>query len=127
MFFFDVNYLFETSSPVIFNLSSYGSLSVPTFFVITGDVITDSAESSLKNQKSPFEFLKVRFLRIYPVFWLTVAVVLITPYIIESISFLKPGEYLVPANSLTKFNYIEWSNFLLFSKVFWATPHDLKQ
>jgi peptidoglycan/LPS O-acetylase OafA/YrhL len=126
VFLFHVKILFETSSPFIFNLSSYGSLGVPMFFVISGYVITYSAESSLKNKKSPFIFLKARFLRIYPAFWASVAVVLITPYIIESISFLKSGEYLVPANLLTKFNYIEWSHFLLLSKVFWATSHDLQ-
>jgi peptidoglycan/LPS O-acetylase OafA/YrhL len=126
VFFFHVSSLFKTSSPVIFQLSSYGSLGVPMFFVISGYVITYSAESSLKNQKSPFIFLKARFLRIYPAFWVSIAVVLLTPYVIESISLLKSGEYLVPANLLTKFNYIEWTNFLLLTKVFWATSHDLQ-
>lgn len=96
------------------------------FFVISGYVITYSAESSLKNEKSPLVFLKARFLRIYPAFWASVAVVLITPYVIESISFLKTGDYLFPENLLIKFNYIEWSNVLLLSKVFWATSHDLQ-
>jgi peptidoglycan/LPS O-acetylase OafA/YrhL len=126
VFFFHVKSLFENSSPVIYDLSAYGSLGVPMFFVISGYVITYSAESSLKNERSPFIFLKARFLRIYPTFWASVAVVLLSPYIIESISFLKSGEYMLPVNIFTKFNYIEWSNFLLLSKVFWATSHDLQ-
>jgi peptidoglycan/LPS O-acetylase OafA/YrhL len=126
VFFYHVKPLFETSSPFIYNLSSFGSLGVPMFFVISGYVITYSAESSLKNKKSPFVFLKARFLRIYPAFWASVAVVLITPYIIESISFIKTGAYLIPENLLVKFNAIEWTNFLLLSKVFWATSHNLQ-
>lgn len=126
VFFYHVKPLFETSSPVIYHISSFGSLGVPMFFVISGYVITYSAESSLKNVKSPFIFLKARFLRIYPAFWVSVVVVLVTPYIVESLSFLKTGVYLVPDNLFTKFNYIEWPNFLLLTKVFWATSHDLQ-
>lgn len=126
VFFFHVKPLFETSSPFIYSLSSFGSLGVPMFFVISGYVITFSAESNLKNKKSPFVFLKARFLRIYPAFWGSVLVVFATPYIIELISFLKTGYYLLPENLLVKLSYIEWSNFLMLSKVFWATSHNLQ-
>lgn len=126
VFFFHVKSLFEDSSSVIYYISAYGGLGVPMFFVISGYVITYSAESSLKNEKSPFVFFKARFLRIYPAFWASVAVVLICPYIIEAISFLKSGQYMAPENILIKFDYIEWSNFLLLSKVFWASSHDLQ-
>lgn len=126
VFFFHVNPLFESSSPVIYQLSAYGGLGVPMFFVISGYVITYSAESSLKNYKSPLVFLRARFLRIYPAFWASVAVVLITPYIVESISSVKSGVYIAPENLFSKFNYIEWSNFLSLSKVFWATSHNLQ-
>lgn len=95
------------------------------FFVISGYVITFSAESSLKNKKPPLVFLKARFLRIYPAFWASVIVVIAAPYVIESISFLKTGEYFFVGNALEKFNYLEWFNFLLLSKVFWATSHNL--
>jgi peptidoglycan/LPS O-acetylase OafA/YrhL len=124
--FFHIKSMFETSSPFVYQLSQYGSLGVPMFFVISGYVITLSAESNLKNNKSPFAFLKARFLRIYPAFWASVIVVLLTPYVIESISALKSGEYIIPENIFTKFNHIEWSNFLLLTKVFWATSHDLQ-
>lgn len=126
VFFFHVKSIFETSSPVIYQLSAYGSLGVPMFFVISGYVITYSAESSLQNKKSPFSFLKARFLRIYPAFWASVIVVLITPYIIELISSFKSGEYIIPESILTRFDYVEWINFLSLSKVFWATSHDLQ-
>jgi len=126
VFFYHVKSIFEASSPIVYHLSQYGSLGVPMFFVISGYVITYSAESSLKNERPPFYFLKARFLRIYPAFWASVIVVLLIPYVIESISAVKTGEYMAPENALTKFNHIEWLNFLLLSKVFWATSHDLQ-
>jgi len=126
VFFFHVKEIFISSSPIIYYISSYGSLGVPMFFVISGYVITFSAESSLKKGKSPLVFLKSRFLRIYPTFWASVIIVLILPYVIESISSLKSGVYSEPENLVTKLTYIEWSNFLILSKVFWATSHDLQ-
>lgn len=126
VFFFHVKEVFISSSPIIYYISSYGRLGVPMFFVISGYVITYSAESSLKKGKSPLVFLKNRFLRIYPTFWASVVVVLIIPYVIESISSLKSGVYTEPENLVVKFTYIEWSNFLILSKVFWATSHNLQ-
>ena len=125
VFFFHVRDLFD-SSPIIYSLASYGNLGVPMFFVISGYVITFSAESSLKNKKSPFSFLKARFLRIYPAFWASVAVVLFTPYLIELISSFQSGEYVAPGNALTKYTLIEWANFLALIKVFWAASNDLQ-
>ena len=118
--------MFQFSSPIIYQVSTYGHLGVPMFFVISGYVITHSAESNLKHRKSPFIFLKARFLRIYPTFWASVIVILLTPYIIELISSFKSGSYVMPENVLAKYNYVEWSNFLALSKVFWATSHDLQ-
>lgn len=126
VFLFHVRPLFETSSPVIYQLSAYGGLGVPMFFVISGYVITYSAESNLEKKNSPLVFLKSRFLRIYPTFWFSVVVVLILPYILELISSLKSGVYITPDDLISKYSHIEWSNFLLLSKVFWATSDDLQ-
>lgn len=126
VFLFHVKPLFENSSPIIYKLSAYGSLGVPMFFVISGYVITHSAESCLENKKSPFLFLKSRFLRIYPAFWISVAVVLMLPYVLELISSLKSGVFMMPENLVSKYSPVEWSNFLMLSKVFWATSEDLQ-
>lgn len=126
VFLFHVRPLFEISSPVIYQLSAYGSLGVPMFFVISGYVITYSAESNLEKKNSPLVFLRSRFLRIYPTFWFSVVVVLILPYILELISSLKSGVYITPDNLISRYSHIEWSNFLLLSKVFWATSDDLQ-
>ena len=126
VFLFHVRPLFEISSPVVYQLSAYGSLGVPMFFVISGYVITYSAESNLEKKNSPLVFLRSRFLRIYPTFWVSVVVVLILPYLLELISSLKSGAYVTPDNIVSKYSNIEWSNFLLLSKVFWATSDDLQ-
>ncbi len=126
VFFFHVKSTFEVASPGIYQLSGYGSLGVPMFFVISGYVIACSAESCLAHGKSPLAFLKARALRIYPTFWASVAVVLATPYLVALISAAKSGGYEAPENMLFRFDHVEWFNFLLLSKVFWATTDDLQ-
>jgi peptidoglycan/LPS O-acetylase OafA/YrhL len=125
VFIFHVKEMF-ISSPLIYSLASFGSLGVPMFFVISGYVITYSAESNLKNKNSPFVFLKSRFLRIYPAFWASVLVVLLFPFIIELISSMKSGEFLAPPNLIQKYNFNEWVSFLSLTKVFSATSSDLQ-
>lgn len=126
VFFYHVKSMF-ISSPILYSFASFGSLGVPMFFVISGYVITFSAESNLKNHKSPFVFLKSRFLRIYPAFWASVVVLLLTPYVIELISSLKTSEYLVPSNPLAKYSSFEWGHFLALTKVFFANSSDLQE
>lgn len=92
VFFFHLKSYFKESSQWIYNIAEYGHFGVPMFFVISGFVITYSAESTLKANKSPLSFLKKRFLRIYPVFWVSIFVVILLPYLIELISMLKTGE-----------------------------------
>ena len=126
VFFFHVKSYFQESSELIYSIAEYGHLGVPMFFVISGFVITYSAESSLKSEKSPFLFLKNRFLRIYPVFWISIIIVIFLPYLIELISMLKTGNYIIPVNLLTKYNFNEWFNFILLSKVFFAESSNLQ-
>lgn len=50
----------------VFNFE-YGHLGVELFFMISGFVIY----MSIKNINSPLDFLKKRFYRLYPLFWLS--------------------------------------------------------
>ncbi|MFT5812722.1 MAG: peptidoglycan/LPS O-acetylase OafA/YrhL [Psychroserpens sp.] len=126
VFMFHINGSFKDSIPMLYWFAKHGSLGVPMFFVISGYVITHSAESSVSNNKNPTIFLKNRFLRIYPTFWASVIIVLAIPYFIESISFLKSGAFVWPTNKLIVFDISEWFNFLLLSKVFMASAGDLQ-
>ena len=126
VFFYHVKELFLSSSHFIYDVSTYGSLGVPMFFVISGYVITFSAESSLKQNKSALIFLKNRFMRIYPTFWISVIIVIFLPYLIEYISSIKSGIYITPENIFYKLNYPEWLGFLTLTKVFLASSHNLQ-
>ena len=126
VFLFHARALFEASAPALHALAMRGHLGVPMFFVISGYVITHAAEACRANHRSPFSFLKARFLRIYPTFWCSVLVVLIVPYVMAGISALKTRQYLPPADVLTQLSVSEWSNLLLLSKVFWASSDDLQ-
>lgn len=126
VFLFHVKGVFELALPGIYQLSAYGSLGVPMFFVISGYVIACSAESCLERNKPPLAFLKARALRIYPTFWASVAIVLLTPYLVELISSFKSGVYVSPENIAAKLDLAEWTAFLSLSKVFWATTNDLQ-
>lgn len=118
--------MFEESSRLIFKFAEYGHLGVPMFFVISGYVITFSAESNLKNNKNPINFLRNRFLRIYPTFWASIVVVLFTPYLIALISYFKTGELIIPDTPAYNMNISEWLNFITLTKVFLASTSDLQ-
>lgn len=120
VFLFHMKGYFKESSEFMYLISEYGYFGVPMFFVISGFVITYSAESTLKYSLSPFSFLKKRFLRIYPVFWISIILILLLPYLIESISMLKSGSYVAPYNLLSHYTLSEWFNFVALSKVFFA-------
>jgi len=70
-------------------------------------------------------FLKNRFLRIYPTFWASVVIILFIPYLVEAVSSLKTGHYLAPETIIDKFNFSEWLNFLMLTKVFFASSDNL--
>jgi peptidoglycan/LPS O-acetylase OafA/YrhL len=126
VFLYHTKNIFIVSSTFIYQLAEYGYLGVPMFFVISGYVITYSAESTLKAERSPLSFLKKRFRRIYPVFWISLILVLLLPYLIEIISMLKSGSYQDPGHLLLKYTATEWSHFILLTKVFFSTNSDLQ-
>ncbi len=120
VFLFHMKGYFKESSELMYLISEYGYFGVPMFFVISGFVITYSAESTLKYSQSPFLFLKKRFLRIYPVFWASIILMLLLPYLIELISMFKSGSYVMPYNLFTHYTLSEWFNFVTLTKVFFA-------
>lgn len=54
----------STAYPLISNLTDYGYLGVPLFFIISGYVIALSA-----NNRTPLQFAISRFFRLYPALW----------------------------------------------------------
>jgi peptidoglycan/LPS O-acetylase OafA/YrhL len=126
VFMFHLNDALAQSLPWLAKLTAYGSLGVPLFFVISGYVITAAAEGSLKKPGSANEFLRRRFLRIFPPFWASVAVVLAVPYLLEALSFLKTGHYVWPNNLIRVLSAGEWVQLMTLTKVFGTPTGDLQ-
>ena len=68
---------FGVESPIYFD---YGWLGVPFFFILSGFVITLTIERCT----SSFQFLKKRFVRLYPTFWICLILTIITVWITKS-------------------------------------------
>lgn len=126
VFLFHVRELFVISFPLLYRFAEYGRLGVPMFFVISGYVITFSAESTRKANSSAFGFLKRRVLRIYPAFWASVLVVWAASYVIAYLSSLKWGTYIHPTSIIEAYTPTEWVQFLTLAKVFYAEGGDLQ-
>jgi peptidoglycan/LPS O-acetylase OafA/YrhL len=125
VFFFHVGNLFDSSSPTIAYVASFGHLGVPMFFVISGYVITHAAESSRQAGRSPLIFLRNRFKRIYLTYWASLVVILLLPFILELLSSFKSGEYVQPESVVARYTPWEWLNVVLLTQVFWAHSSDL--
>ena len=123
--FFHYKHLFQLSFPNFYNIINYGKLGVPLFFVISGYVITASAESTIKKKGSSNQFLKRRFIRIYPAFWLSILVVITCPFLIEAISALKSGQFQLPTPEPSYFELtaINWLQMITLTKAF--TPQTI--
>ena len=126
VFLFHVPHLFKTSLPWITSFAELGYLGVPMFFVISGFVITYSAESMLGKNEKPTLFLKKRLIRIYPVFWGSVIIVILLPWLIEAISMVKSGAFITPNNLLKSYSLIEWIHFFALTKVFFAESGNIQ-
>ena len=126
VFLFHVRGGLEASMPVLADIVRFGSLGVPLFFVISGYVISASAEATLRKGESAGAFLKRRFLRIFPPFWLSILVVLAVPYLLAAVSALKSGMYEMPEPRFLALGAIDWVQLVSLVKVFMAVGDDLQ-
>jgi peptidoglycan/LPS O-acetylase OafA/YrhL len=126
VFLFHVRDLLEPSMPMLARVARFGSLGVALFFVISGYVITASAESALKKGEPAGAFLKRRFLRIFPPFWLSILVVLALPYVLAGISAFKGGAFEAPHPRYAELSGLEWVQLVSLVKIFQAVGDDLQ-
>lgn len=118
VFLFHTRGLLHESLPALERLVQFGDLGVPLFFVISGYVITASANAALLGGGSAPQFLKRRFLRIFPPFWFSIVVIVALPYLLEAISMLKTGMYNWPSPRFLALNLTEWLQVLSLTKIF---------
>lgn len=126
VFLFHISDGLQQSMPAVASVFRFGSLGVPLFFVISGYVISASADAIIRKNESANAFLKRRFLRIFPPFWCSILVVVALPYLIAAISMLKSGIYEVPLPQFLALTGGEWLQLISLSKVFLAEDGDLQ-
>lgn len=110
--------------PILAKVAQFGNVGVPLFFVISGYVITSSAESTIQRGDSSNVFLKRRFLRIYPPFWISIVVVVFAPYIVAIISSLKSGHLNLPEP--LALSYADWVRLITLTNIFNSANGDLQ-
>lgn len=126
VFLFHIQDQFEASCHACYLVAQEGHLGVPMFFVISGYVITYSAEATLSRSSSPLAFLRRRLTRIYPVFWASALIAVASPFLIEAVSMLKSGTYHAPSTAFSSYTLDQWVHVLLLTKVFFAQTPDLQ-
>src|SRR5690606_1330209 len=98
---------FHLSCPIVYldnfyrSLVKYGYIGVPIFFVISGYCILLSAHSC-KNLK---DFVFRRFFRIFPVYWLSLAIVF-GVMVFQKLATGTNSVAVIPSNSTDIFNTI---------------------
>lgn len=72
-----VNYEDNSGHVFLFNIFKFGGSGVDIFFVLSGFIITYSNLQYLEKPSSTGTFLKRRFVRIFPIYWLIITVFLL--------------------------------------------------
>ncbi len=68
---------------------------IALFFAISGFVVTGAARHAVNGGTGWATFLGRRVRRVYPPFWASIVVVALLPFVIEGLSWLKTGQYVV--------------------------------
>ena len=122
---FHLQSYFGDATSLTYRMAAYGYLGVPMFFVISGYVITHSAEANRQRGGSPREFLRNRFRRIYPAYWASLLIGIAVPLLMAALSYLKSGVFQRPSNAFAGYSLVDWIDLLLLTKVFSAQTFDL--
>ncbi len=104
-----------TSFPVLSQLTDFGYLGVPLFFIISGYVIALSA-----NNRTPWEFASSRAVRLYPALW---AGILFTTLISTLLTNSKVSLFQVLSNATLLNDYLGYENI---DGVYWTLKAELK-
>lgn len=94
-----------------------GYLGVFIFFVVSGFCITLSIKrQQSSNTYTASSFLKRRFLRIYPTFWLAIIAIIATPFFTHFISGFNTGSWAFPQTSYMMLNLYDWLEIITLTR-----------
>jgi len=120
VFCFHIKAYIAEASPTLGSLARYGYMGVPIFFVISGYCMAASAHQVLRRNRSAGSFLRKRFLRIYPAFWASIIIIMVTPYLLEGLSALKTGHFNSPAPRWMALDSMDWLEIVTLTRVFFS-------
>lgn len=103
------------SSELLSEITKFGYLGVPLFFMISGYVILLSA-----SHRTAFEFAIARLVRLYPVYWTCIVITLITTYLYGQYDY-SVGQILA---NLTMLN--DYLGYESIDGVYWTLHAELK-
>ncbi len=112
--FYHYSIYIDSSNP-LFPILDFGYLGVNFFFILSGFVITASAQN-----RSAFEFIKARALRLYPAFIICLLITLILNFAIKDLSY---PIHQILANAIILNDYLKIENI---DGVYWTLQAELK-
>lgn len=116
VFLFHIAPMVAKSIPGLHGLALVGYRGVPVFFVVSGYCIFAAAQRAAKSKGGAAQFLRRRALRIYPTFWISIAVVILVPYAMELIAAAKTGNVVLPTPRWAAYSLGDWVGVLSLTK-----------
>ena len=105
-----------------FGFFSFGKAGVDIFFVLSGFIITYTSLKALKTSGKPIPFLRRRFIRIFPAYWIVITIFLVIQSLFSS--FYNSGTYNYSiANILS--TYFLLPGHLMVNGVSWTLSYEL--
>jgi peptidoglycan/LPS O-acetylase OafA/YrhL len=116
-----VNFSDALGKPFLFDIFKFGGSGVDIFFVLSGFIITYSNVNILSKPNAVTSFLKRRFIRIFPIYWITITFFLIIQVVF--FSFYKTHFVFSVGNVLQ--TYLLLPEHIMVNGVSWSLTNEL--
>lgn len=116
-----VNYREKINESFLFGYFSFGNRGVDLFFVISGFIITYTSYNSLGQPSKLWTFIKRRFVRIFPVYWIVITGFLLLQITLPS---FYNSHYDLNASNLTS-TYLLFFEHNMINGVSWTLTFEL--
>jgi len=107
--------------PFLFDVFKFGGAGVDIFFVLSGFIITYTSAPALKQQQGFTPFIRKRFVRIFPVYWIVISFFLLLQVLMPS--FYRTHYDFSAANLLG--TYLLFPGHTMVNGVSWTLTYEL--